>query len=88
MIRHVFVGKVEASDEMNFQCGLLSDFPPVGKHKGSLIHPKLSFCHARVLKGSGVKGIQDIGKKLLEIVDYQIKLDRKKGEDKRKADGG
>lgn len=57
MIRQVFVGKVEASDEINFQCGLLSDFPPERKHKGSLIHPKLSFWHARVLKGSGAKGI-------------------------------
>lgn len=79
MIRQVFVGKVEASDEMNFQCGLLGDFPPVvigipniNTMVVSLIHPKLSFWHARVLKDSGAKGIQDIGKRLLEIVDHHI----------------
>lgn len=88
-------GQIEASDEMNFHCGLLGDFPPVvigipniNTKVVSLIHPKLSFWHPRVLKGSRAKGIQDIGKKLLEIVGHQIKLDRKQSEDKRNADGG
>lgn len=29
MIKQVFVGKAEATGEMNFQCGLLSDLTPV-----------------------------------------------------------
>lgn len=79
MIRRVFVGKVEASDETNFQCGGLGDFPPVvigipnrNTKVVTLIHPKLSFWHDRILKDNGAKGIQDIGQKLLEIVDHQI----------------
>lgn len=64
MTRKVLWEKVEDSDEMNFQYVLLCNFPPavistpdVNTQAAGLIHPRLSFWPASVLKECGAKGI-------------------------------